>query len=529
MPHSVAYDFVVNRNDHSATLNSRWTLWWEFAKRLIAELKAHGWTTRGSSRMGTAGTNFSATPNGVDYWAGASVAQVSKVTNDGDQRVWHVLQNTLTGLQFCIEVLPRTEGFRFIVSVNKLESAGAWRGGGTDANTRPTDLVSTPAAGREVSTAFASYSGSLFDGADYTANATAGYRFSFVIRQDGKGFYAYYWPMPLFWPWNTASVETFACGVCPALASSPDINSLNPYLVFFSAGTNMEGLGFTLPDVNHSFRIEGRRSDGVAETYIARILYFGDSGTSVDYGTARDFMQHAIHVTVPYTVGQDVRGCMPDVLHKLHNGTHKSCFTWNDRKYVQLADVLFPWDETTDLGGTPGWLDPGYVVNEGDVAVALADASGGAGATATTFSNQLADAGGGDELGVDFDLLDNFPASFVLAKGRKNLANAIARRLQTPAGFLADAFGGDPDYGYDLRGELNRAQSLDHIAGIEAAVKAQCELDERVLSADAAADFDLASGTLTVRIALEDGQGPFTLILNVSEVTTDVVLTAEVG
>jgi hypothetical protein len=130
----------------------------------------------------------------------------------------------------------------------------------------------------------------------------------------------------------------------------------------------------------------------------------------------------------------------------------------------------------------------------------------------------------GAELGVDFDVLGDFPKNFVLVRGRRNLANAIARQLQTPEGFLAAAFDGDPDYGYDLRGQLNSAHQLEVIAGIEAKVKQKVVRDERVLSADVRAAYDLASASLSVDIGIEDAQGPFRLVLNVGEVRTEVVL-----
>ena len=140
-----------------------------------------------------------------------------------------------------------------------------------------------------------------------------------------------------------------------------------------------------------------------------------------------------------------------------------------------------------------------------------------------TFTNTLPNNDTAD-FGVDFDVLDNFPKSHVLASGFRNLGNALARRLQTPARFLHDAFGGDPDYGYDLRSQLNRATSLDGIAAIEAAVKDQVERDARVESAEVKASFDLAASTLSVAIDVQTAAGPFSLVLSVSDVTTELVL-----
>lgn len=126
-------------------------------------------------------------------------------------------------------------------------------------------------------------------------------------------------------------------------------------------------------------------------------------------------------------------------------------------------------------------------------------------------------------LGVDIDVLDGLPPTFRLAKGRKNLANAIARRLATPAGFLADAFGGDADYGFDLRGRLNAALSTQELAAVGAAVEAQCRADERVESASVSVSHDMATSTLSADISLLTAAGPFRLILNISAVTTEIL------
>jgi hypothetical protein len=117
--------------------------------------------------------------------------------------------------------------------------------------------------------------------------------------------------------------------------------------------------------------------------------------------------------------------------------------------------------------------------------------------------------------GVDIDVASDLPRSFVLAAGLPNLGNAIVRRLSTPNGALA-AFGDDPDYGYDLRGKLNASMPLGRIQGLGPELEAEVLKEERVDAADVALAFDLASGVLSVDIAMVTALGPFRLILAVS-------------
>lgn len=102
---------------------------------------------------------------------------------------------------------------------------------------------------------------------------------------------------------------------------------------------------------------------------------------------------------------------------------------------------------------------------------------------------------------------------FGLASGRVNLANALARRLTTPAGTLDD----HPEYGYDIRQFLNDDFTPTKAAAVRASVKAQCELDERVQSVRV--DFSIVQGIATLRLSVEDDDGPFDLVLRVDGVS----------
>lgn len=94
--------------------------------------------------------------------------------------------------------------------------------------------------------------------------------------------------------------------------------------------------------------------------------------------------------------------------------------------------------------------------------------------------------------------------------GRTALAHRILRRLTTPRGGLFYA----PTYGYDLTELIG---SSVPVSVVEQRVLEQVLAEEEV--ADARATATLLNGTLSVEIQTVDAEGPFTLVLNASELT----------
>jgi hypothetical protein len=125
-------------------------------------------------------------------------------------------------------------------------------------------------------------------------------------------------------------------------------------------------------------------------------------------------------------------------------------------------------------------------------------------------------------LGIDIDVVDDLPPTFRLAGGQKNLANALARRLSTPAGALA-AFGGDPEYGFDLRDKLNSSWTTEEMSALGAQIEAECRKDERVQGATVKASHNLRTSTLLVDIQIQSAAGPFALVLAVSDVSIELL------
>lgn len=121
-------------------------------------------------------------------------------------------------------------------------------------------------------------------------------------------------------------------------------------------------------------------------------------------------------------------------------------------------------------------------------------------------------------LGQCWSCVSDITSPGYYVSGNRAVAEAIARRLQTPRGGLID----DPDYGFDLTAYVNADISPADIALIQSNVDAECLKDERVAAAVSTVTL-LATGVLTVVIQLTAGSGPFTLVLAVSDVTVSLL------
>ena len=127
------------------------------------------------------------------------------------------------------------------------------------------------------------------------------------------------------------------------------------------------------------------------------------------------------------------------------------------------------------------------------------------------------------DFGTDFACVDDIDKALSMVSGRTCLANAIARRLSTPQGFLAQYWDDDPDYGFDLRGlqlaDLNDAD----LPGYESTIKAQIERDQRVESATASLSLNRETNTLTASVHADTADGPFDLVLGISDIGVDLL------
>lgn len=126
------------------------------------------------------------------------------------------------------------------------------------------------------------------------------------------------------------------------------------------------------------------------------------------------------------------------------------------------------------------------------------------------------------DYGQDLSCVSDLTPHMLVVSGLRLVGEAIARRLQTPRGALLD----DPNYGYDLTGELNNDLAQGDIGRIAAGVTAECQKDSRILSASTVVVFvpiANTAGSLIVTISLMTTAGPFTLVLSVSQVTVSIL------
>lgn len=96
----------------------------------------------------------------------------------------------------------------------------------------------------------------------------------------------------------------------------------------------------------------------------------------------------------------------------------------------------------------------------------------------------------------------------------------IARLLQTPRGGLG-VIGDDPNRGFDVRQLVNGKLTPADLARAQQQIVSECLKDEQVQSADCT--ITASNGAVTVAVSLVGSSGPFTLTLNVDQLTTSAV------
>lgn len=140
-------------------------------------------------------------------------------------------------------------------------------------------------------------------------------------------------------------------------------------------------------------------------------------------------------------------------------------------------------------------------------------------------------------LGSDLSCVSDVTPDMREVSGRRALAEALVRRLQTPRGTLLD----DQNYGFDLVGELGDDVTPAFVASLQSTIVAEVQKDERVIAARAVVQFVAPSqvaaamstvisnpmpdpvGVLVVRIDGQDGTGTFRLTLSVADVTVTLL------
>ena len=120
----------------------------------------------------------------------------------------------------------------------------------------------------------------------------------------------------------------------------------------------------------------------------------------------------------------------------------------------------------------------------------------------------------GSTISCTFDL-DPMGAT---VSGLTALSQALIRRITTPRGRLLT----DPNYGYDITGELNDDVTTQQVGAIGSNVDQEFLKDQRVFASSTTVALQ-ADGSLDVSSQVQSALGPFSLVLNVSAVTVSII------
>lgn len=329
------------------------------------------YTCRGSSRNGSLGAAFSATPDGVNYWSGKTQTEVAGAGNP----IWLVLQNSITGHQV-VFLLGTASGpvssILIAMSMNKFESAGAWRGGGSATGTRPTDTASSPITGRELAT----------NAGTFTPQSTSNEYFNLFVRKDGNGFYCI-----LFRDTTPdATADGLYCGYFKF--SAPFTTDANPHLAFC---TNNAATNAVLPfNTNTNGNFVGRLQDGTLQEH--RSIFINDESSDGYLDRLSPWESgYAVHrIAFKSVTTKDIRYWMPDFYVCSGTTPASSTFATRDSKKSfrysgqvgQQWGLIGPWNGSTVKGtDVPVYVFPAAEVTPTPVAPA--------GLTATAGNTQI--------------------------------------------------------------------------------------------------------------------------------------------
>jgi len=111
----------------------------------------------------------------------------------------------------------------------------------------------------------------------------------------------------------------------------------------------------------------------------------------------------------------------------------------------------------------------------------------------------------------------------VLATGIAVLAQALIIRQVTPLGSALDA----PNDGIDVRTLIKAGMTQAQVSQIPGTIRNQLLRDQRVKACTVDAVFDQVHGILTLTESISSAAGPFTLTLQVSQVTVTAILNSQ--
>ena len=125
--------------------------------------------------------------------------------------------------------------------------------------------------------------------------------------------------------------------------------------------------------------------------------------------------------------------------------------------------------------------------------------------------------------GVDLSCVFDIDPMGAEVTGQTLLGQALVRRITCPRGRLLS----DPNYGYDVTGEINDDIQLNsnEAAQIMANMDQEFLKDERVSASVTTGTF--FGGVLQTTSVITSGAGPFSLVLGISSVTVQILHTGQ--
>lgn len=123
------------------------------------------------------------------------------------------------------------------------------------------------------------------------------------------------------------------------------------------------------------------------------------------------------------------------------------------------------------------------------------------------------------DFGTDFSAIPDL--SFQVKDSYANLAEALGRRLTTPQGQLFY----DKNYGFDIRTYLNETWNDAIAYEFTSLVESEIRKDGRIIDCSVSVDATniLATRKLSVYVQATTTNGPFNLVVNVSDLTAEVL------
>lgn len=127
-----------------------------------------------------------------------------------------------------------------------------------------------------------------------------------------------------------------------------------------------------------------------------------------------------------------------------------------------------------------------------------------------------------DPFGSDVSTFPDLDPKMLPITGQRAVAEAVARRWITPLGGLVY----DETYGEDVRGLLNAPVDSARLQALRAGLIGQALSDERVLRAevDLSVSGPTAGLTITLRGRLTTADGPFALVLTITQLAANLEL-----